>query len=532
MKNSKTLHDNVELFLYLPNKTILSSATMIDVREISEFIEYFKKRWKNIFIEKIYSNEIPIGCDILSINGEYLIPHFGCTTKDELKICIDTIKQNPFLGRLYTVDTAITLWRDMVLNKINSVPNIDEMFKDVDNLSSLKVKSLSMDMLDKLANSENIEKICKCKKITDQIDLNRLGTTNAYKMVGMTLIACHDPIKFCKERFKDLIEDMEKRMDQNGYKGIVHLIRKLDEKEKEEQKKIKKINEKIKSDEKIMEKLKELKENVEVISCLDDFQINTERHAIKYADGNVFEHRNYYPIEGHPRAKIPDWAMELLICGVGIYAENELFDSTYINHIFDLASNGQLSYLVADNSIVYGTNYPFNKVIIEKEFAEKHSINTIFQLMGRSGRVGQSWSSKVFVDEKTKERIMDFIHGKKEHIELDNMSEMFHCVNKPEGKIKMQQEFKDGNKTIKVEVESNWFNEMKEDNISNYSKKEFKMETTDKNNCVKEEYKTETKTEIKNNKQSNFIKREFKMEMHSEVKTETPKKYVPPHLRK
>lgn len=496
--NSKMLKDNMELFRYLPDKTILSSATMSDVREIKDFIEFYRKRWEKTCIEKIYSNEIPIGCDIITIDGNYLIPHYGCNTKDELKRRIEIIKQNPFLGRLYTVDTAFTLWRDMALSHIESIPNIDELFKDVNNLSSIKVKSLSMDMLDELVNSEKVCDICRYEKKTEPINLRRIGTSDAFRLVGMTLIASDNPKEFCKENFKDLMEDLEKVLSGRGYRSIMYLLRKMDDKEEERKRKIKKICEKIKSDEIVMDKLRDIKEEEEIVTFLDDFQINTEKHVLRYADGIKIEYRNYYPIECHPRMNIPEWIMELLICGVGIY--DGTLDRKYTNHIFDLASKGQLSYLVANSGIVYGTNYPFSKVIIDKEFSKNHSLNTIFQLMGRSGRVGQSWSSKVYIDRITKDRIMDFIKGEKEEIELNNMNETFRKIIEVKIETNTVINKKIENEEEVIEMESNWFSEMKNEEIEH-------------------NIKMEKREEIR----KNMIKQEIKIEVKS--------KYIPPHLR-
>ena len=66
-----------------------------------------------------------------------------------------------------------------------------------------------------------------------------------------------------------------------------------------------------------------------------------------------------------------------------------------------------VGFVFADRSIVYGTNLPFSNVFISPDFAKASSLNTIFQLMGRAGRVGQSFSSQVIIlDEDTKQRLV------------------------------------------------------------------------------------------------------------------------------
>jgi hypothetical protein len=45
-----------------------------------------------------------------------------------------------------------------------------------------------------------------------------------------------------------------------------------------------------------------------------------------------------------------------------------------------------------------GTNFPFSNVFIDPDFAETSSLNTIYQLIGRAGRVGKSFTAKVGVN--------------------------------------------------------------------------------------------------------------------------------------
>ena len=66
-----------------------------------------------------------------------------------------------------------------------------------------------------------------------------------------------------------------------------------------------------------------------------------------------------------------------------------------------MASNGQLAYIVSDDSMCYGVNYPLNHVMIFDEMANQRSMGAIFQLIGRAGRVGMSWVANAYLEEKT-----------------------------------------------------------------------------------------------------------------------------------
>jgi hypothetical protein len=110
---------------------------------------------------------------------------------------------------------------------------------------------------------------------------------------------------------------------------------------------------------------------------------------------------------------IPDIFYLLLFSGVGVYSpSNKSLSSNYYDLILNLASNGQLAFMLADDSICYGANYPFSNVIISDDIADVHSISTIFQLAGRAGRVGTSYQAFIRVGNNTGNRIMNYIHGK------------------------------------------------------------------------------------------------------------------------
>src|SRR5439155_22602860 len=109
---------------------------------------------------------------------------------------------------------------------------------------------------------------------------------------------------------------------------------------------------------------------------------------------------------------VPDWVMLLLFSGVGIYSPySDLLDNGYTDLILNMVSDGKLAFLISDDNISYGANYPFSHVIIHDDVALQHSIGTIFQMAGRAGRVGQSWVAYAHIGDKTCQRIMNYIKG-------------------------------------------------------------------------------------------------------------------------
>ncbi|ARF12439.1 replicative superfamily II helicase, partial [Klosneuvirus KNV1] len=152
-------------------------------------------------------------------------------------------------------------------------------------------------------------------------------------------------------------------------------------------------------------------------------QINSPQHLIKFAPHmkDKVDRRNlrhHYILEEIPLdAGVPDWMMQLLFAGVGIYApNNNQLDRSYTEFVLRMTAEGMLAFLISDDTICYGANYPFAHVVIEEEMAHEHSIGTIFQLAGRAGRVGQSWVAYAHIGPETNKRIMDYIRGNQQSL--------------------------------------------------------------------------------------------------------------------
>ena len=113
--------------------------------------------------------------------------------------------------------------------------------------------------------------------------------------------------------------------------------------------------------------------------------------------------------------------------GVGLYCKD--LDPDYCNLVLEMLSDRQLAYVIADESFCYGANYQISNVLINDDIGNSHSINTILQLIGRTSRVGKSWSGKVYLDKNTCNRIVQFLNDPKDNSnEGQNISKSFDSI--------------------------------------------------------------------------------------------------------
>jgi hypothetical protein len=458
---SKYIEANMKVMYYMPKWSILSSATMPVPEKISDIISFHRSRYPEVFVDTQITKEISIGCDAKTFQNDMVVPHIGCKTQKQLRNCIDRINEIPFLGRLYTHRVAEQLWKDMVDNKINDIPDIKEYFSNVDNLSADKVRQICIEMLTKLYEQTDtkIKIICSSKiiaeeqpvikkevkededgfafegddednsdKVLDHVEFSKFGTSEAAKYQNMNLITSIDPIFTAKECFKELLDLVHKSgIDINRLRNFIsayekklsdyhktrdYLAKSLDVKDTDDMEQIRKIL----HFEEEANKRGCGKNDLPILEFPKEFQINTLSHWKKFGSHyeiNPANLRNILDITNLPLSQFEseDWLVFLLFCGVGVYSPYQIKDQVYLREVLNLSEAGKLAFIVSDSSICYGTNYPINRVFITKEFAEVHSINTMFQLMGRAGRAGQSWKAEVYLDNSTAMKLIDFVQN-------------------------------------------------------------------------------------------------------------------------
>jgi hypothetical protein len=112
-----------------------------------------------------------------------------------------------------------------------------------------------------------------------------------------------------------------------------------------------------------------------------------------------------------------------LVLGIGLYSPSTM-DRSYTNLVIEWASQGLLAFIIADDDICYGTNYPIENVIVDNSPAViTHSVNTIFQVFSRAGRPGKSWKANIYAHTEILTKIDSFVKDNTfKDIETDNFN--------------------------------------------------------------------------------------------------------------
>ncbi len=438
-------------------------------------------------------------------------------------------------------------YSDDIIENVCSSKILSDVTDDV--VEDIEISEDSDDIV--FDNEEETETI---KVIDNKVNFNKILTSDACKYMRMNLIVTLDPIKFAQKYFSKYLDLIRKTnikaySDDNKESQIKSFARLLEVYRKElhnynneldklninydntfqksysendgllrafkvgSQKQNKSSNEKNINKSWNTITRKDVNDSVlemPRIKFPNYFQINTPSHYKSFGKGNCPDTEPEFrtpfiftedtlPVE----CVVEDWIMLLLMAGVGIYAPTIIKCPVYHQKIIELAEEGKLAYLLADTSISYGTNYPINRVFVVDDFDSVHSINTLFQLLGRAGRVGKSWKAEAYISDNLAKKLINFTHNPNDpiaNVEANNLESCYvEYVQKVEDINRRNEEAK-----IKAKIEAEKEKLLELERIKKMNEEAEKARIEAINNFNKNKNKIKTEREVRT---SNFEKK-------------------------
>lgn len=467
IENVNTLTYLSKILYNLPKRTILSSATLPATNELFDIIQDYTTKYTDAKVEQISSNKTLIGSFIKDFDSNPLVPHIYVNKFSELKNTIKIIKDFPLVGKFYTLPFLLNLNKYILeYGNVKDALNLDniESFEHDNILENiLYLLTLISDYDDEKNNfnefkSLNINQVneldidtSKLENNYNKFDHTKLLTSNAYKYFGCCLIATDSPLNYVKKYMYPIVNKLKDKVK------ISSITKEYDNYKKQ----IQEYNSKIESLDLNFKPQKDEKGNFDTkeeciarikvpsFSFRKELEINTLPHIKSFAkyvrtenvDKSMLKNCISHEQIDVNKYDIDDNLKFLLYMGVGIFSPN--LDSLYTNKILEMLNDKELAYIIADESFCYGANYPISNVVIHDDLADKHSINTILQLIGRTARIGKSWSGKVHLETNTSKRIINFFSDPSfNSVEGENINNSYNkykqdCINK---QIKKEQE--------------------------------------------------------------------------------------------
>lgn len=410
----------LKLMSVAPNFTVISSATLPSVESVPLLVKAFKINHPKSVVEEISSETTSIGMQIYVDFQHYFFPHTNCKNALQLQNAIESVKENPFLARMYPASSLYLLREKLSsINPEMEKEDLEGFFSNTQKLNQKEFQNYAVDILEELLmldDDEKIKEFCKLESFP-QKNLNNLSyktlfTHGAHKLTGGCLIATENPLEFAIEMFMDHLKKYSLSHIRKDYE-TQNLI--LQEKRKFLES-IKNEVERLKSEQRIQ------KEFNPVVNFPLHLKINTKHHFEYYglpqkSEIQKIEFRKDYSL-ADLFFNVNDEIVLMLFAGIGIFDEKTINCKEYSKEIRRKAKNMFLAYLISHQDILYGANLPVHNVIIDDSIVNNFSISSIFQIMGRAGRIGKSWISNCYLSNKLAEKIESFVHSTQEEKEI------------------------------------------------------------------------------------------------------------------
>jgi hypothetical protein len=400
----------VKIARVLPRQSILLSSILPKFDYLSKMVTHFVSEHDTKSEDCCYrvsSADVNIPCVIIDQNGHIRLPHHQVNTKEDLDNLIIQIDVNPRIRRTYS-PKHVYYWTRDIDNIIPSELKFTKNFPCIGSINLKNVIKYVVLLLQHLKNNfqllEEFKRYRPC--VMPETDFYKLFTTQSRHYEGKTLFITEDVIKKTLDYTKELYNTP-------NYMKIDKLMTERDNKIKTLEKQKKTISNISTKKSKLKEKqtsslttrikqaeLDETMNNIDV-EISKDFIVNSLEHFKRFHpedDLSSFSNFNdvniYLPDEYFEH--FTDNTSYQMISGIGLYSRNEQteFQRNLIMKLYKY-----FSFFGSGMDIVYGTNLAsLVNIVIDYEFSKNVSIPTLYQLMGRVGRMGRSYHANIITN--------------------------------------------------------------------------------------------------------------------------------------
>jgi len=410
--NSPHVRAFLENFERSPPQTLLVSGTLPPLREFEQLYRRHKMRHQASVAFEINDTTSRITSNLETPEREYWVPETDVETVEDLGEVLEGIKQNRFMTRFHNARHLL------YLNSQIQLPDLTTYFNDPNNWKQQQIADKIREILNSLEEDIIVEKATVPAVVENFPPVEELFTTSALSFFGGCFVASTTPFEDAKEQALNLFQKVNPSLNWDSlYAQIWKRPDRVVRSEKE-----------LTSARLLAERERE-KQEFETGRPIWNFppslQINSRAHINRFHNAQVNRDLFVPPLgpDDIPNdLNIPREYVVLLAMGIGIFKED--LPPNYLEVVSSLMLDGKIPFVFADVSVAYGTNAPFNHlIIIDPLIITNHSSSTLIQLITRIGRNGKVGTIRT-TTETLVQRFEDLLNGEKDTVERDNILKM------------------------------------------------------------------------------------------------------------
>lgn len=413
----------VQSLLHSPIKTVWCSATLPSIPQLPTLVKSFQSTWgvEMECIQELVSMQLNVGVLLVGPDGRIAMPHHLCNNAKDIKDLAGRLRTEPLLLKAYTAQAVVDIQQRLKISEVKKVckekgfkvPSLDDYFEDLATLSHGNLRNYALMVLDKLAatgDDELVNMVCspaesegKAEGSFPPFDAGQCMLENAHCFAGMTLTVSKDPTKQLETSAALLLEEMPslKKLEKDIEAEEAAFEKQMDKLRKEVQREVK--GQEDRAEEVMAQKMRDMNINQSssALAIPEHCVVNSKSHMAKYAPDvyQSFDRSFFRSMPTQTELKIvadlgvdEKW-QKLVLCGVGAHAPydttlNPKGNTTYTTYVSDQMEKGGLAVCAVTKDFTYGANVPCTSVLLDKQFTDKHSANTLRQFIGRVARTG------------------------------------------------------------------------------------------------------------------------------------------------
>jgi len=375
----------------LPKISILVSATLAEKEQIPNILNKFKLNHSldnDDFIYYIKNNKQHINCDFISPEGSIIAPHHKVSNITELKEFIEILNKHPVIQRGYSNKIVYEMYTKLK-NILSKELDLKNKFNYLGLLTNESLRNYGIEVVKFVSNNEdnfNLIKEIKIDVINENNLENMLSKNSFFYNDKNTLHVSN------QENFHRYTVDLtnELLIDSPKLKNLVKNYEKEIETIKNQIEKLTKNNKDNENDDDI----NLLQDSLGAIKIVYPNKniFNSYEFLSRYSTQNKISNYNKILFDYDIIKNLDDTYAKLFLSSIGVYNQSTM--NMYEIEVF-LRYKDKFKFILSDPSIVYGTNINLTLIDIEESMKHISTKNTLYQLIGRAGRVGKSSSASV-----------------------------------------------------------------------------------------------------------------------------------------
>lgn len=387
---------------YLPKQSVLLSSILPQFDHIPQIVRSFCDRHHTTPVDcvrRVATADVNIACAVIDEQGYLRMPHHHARDAADVRDLVREIQINPRIRRSYPPKHVYYWSRSLDDHLAPHRLTFHEVFPDIGKITTTAVIDYAIRLLTLLVDHPEYLDAFRAyrPRLMPPPDLMRLLTDQSWCYDGKTLVITDDPFSQVY-KMSDALFDKDLRWADIAAKTRQNQAARDLEIERLDRMKITRLEKERMSS--------EINENFSTTKLDDEYVVNSRAHFARFQTGSddrrLVSIRAAIDLPLEFEHEFDDRINLLMAAGVGVFEKRRMSEDqrNYVMSLYD-----KLAFLCSGKDIVFGTNLPgLTNVFIDFSFAKDQSIPTLYQLMGRVGRMGKSYHANIILNNEASVR--------------------------------------------------------------------------------------------------------------------------------